>query len=169
MDDMDNGCRGLVAGGSGRWIGRPVYGGIERPIRYVYSEPPIEYAPLCDNHTSTVPCISACGKFRPWVCFAERTSHLAILRRLRPHLVFGRVNVLRNSPQQHVHDTFRSSSFYGHGGSYLPLEYLGGINLETISSPLHINGLRSPLIHTDNNPNHKLAFTCCNVNASDTD
>lgn len=21
MDDMDNGCRGLVAGGSGRWIG----------------------------------------------------------------------------------------------------------------------------------------------------
>lgn len=73
-----------------------------------------------------------------------------------------------HSPRTHAHDMIRSPSYGEHGGSYLPLEYLGGINLETISSPLHIHGLRSPLIHTDNNPNHKLAFTRCNVNASNT-
>jgi hypothetical protein len=60
LDDLNVVCRGLVAGGSGRWIGRSDCDGIERPIRHVYPEPPTECG-LRLNATSTIYCISACG------------------------------------------------------------------------------------------------------------
>ena len=57
-------------------------------------------------------------------CFMERTSRLAILQRLRPHLVFGWVNVLQNSPRIHAHGMNGSPSFGGYDGSQLPLDYM---------------------------------------------
>lgn len=95
---MNDVCRGMVAVGSGWWTGQSGCDGIEWPIQHVDPEPPIGYGLRCID-TTTIYCISV-SEHVAMDFSVERTSHVAILQRLRPD---GWVNVLQPLAPKHVH------------------------------------------------------------------